>query len=64
MEATNIDLGDPTWKECWNWTPAADYNLLVSRLKSQTRPHGDIDGVLIMKAQERGWEVGELDVSL
>ena len=60
-EATNIDLGDPTWKECWNWTPAAYYNLLVSRLKGQTRPHGDMDGVLIMRAQERGWEVGELD---
>jgi len=61
-EATNIDLGDPTWKECWNWTPAVYYNLLVSRLRSQTRPHGPMmDGVLIMMAKERGWEVGELD---
>ena len=36
MEALNIDLDDPKWKDCWNWTPAVYYNLLVSRLKSQT----------------------------
>ena len=61
MEALNIDLDNPAWKDCWNWTPAAYYNLLISRLKSQTRPHGGMDGVLIMKAQERSWKVGELD---
>lgn len=60
-EATNIDLGDPAWKECWNWTPAVFYNLLVSRLRSQTRPHGGMDGVLMTKALKCGWKLGELD---
>lgn len=60
-EAMGIDLADPNWKECWNWTPAVYYNLLVSRLRSQTRPHGGMDGVLMTKALECGWELGELD---
>ena len=61
-EATKIDLNDTTWKSFWDWTPAAYYNFLASRLKSQTRPHGEMmDGVLMMKAQKRGWEIGELD---
>lgn len=58
----NIDLDDPTWKDYLNWTPAVYYNLLVSRLRSQTRPHGPMmDSVLEAKAQKRGWEIGELD---
>ena len=61
-EATKIDLNDTTWKSFWDWTPAAYYNFLASRLKSQTRPHGEMmDGVLMMKAQKQGWDVGELD---
>lgn len=61
-EVMNIDLDDPTWKDYLNWTPAVYYNLLVSRLRSQTRPHGPMmDGVLMMKAQKQGWDVGELD---
>ena len=61
-EVMNIDLDDPTWKDYLNWTPAVYYNLLVSRLRSQTRPHGPMmDGVLEAKAQKRSWEIGELD---
>lgn len=60
-EATNINLNDSTWRALWNLPPAAYYNFFVSRLKSQTRPHGGMDGVLMMKAQKLGWKVGELD---
>lgn len=61
MEMLYINLNDSTRKDFWNWTPAVYYNLLVSRLRSQTRPHGGMDGVLMTKALERGWELGELD---
>ena len=60
-EVLPIDLGDEKWKDVQKMPPGYFLNLFVSRLSSQLKKQGGMDGYLIQKAMERGWNVGQLD---